>query len=72
MWWFNTNLCLCAFEKSVEGRPKKATSLVAIEHVFASCKRKRVKSIEWAIKSPQPLNQLAKLKLKSFLIVYKC
>ena len=72
MWWFNTNLCLRAFEKSVEGKPKKATCLVVIEHVPASWKRKRVKSIEWSIKSPQPLNQLAKLKTKSFLIVYKC
>ena len=27
---------LCAFEKSVEGKPKKATSLVVIEHVLAS------------------------------------
>ena len=66
------NLRLCAFKKSVEGKPKKATSLVVIEHVLASCKRKRVKSIEWSIKSPQRLNQLAKLKTKSFLIVYKC
>ena len=30
------NLRLCSFEKSVEGKPKKATSLVAIEHVLAS------------------------------------
>ena len=30
------NLRLCSFEKSVEGKPKKATCLVAIEHVLAS------------------------------------
>ena len=30
------NLRLCSFEKSVEGKPKKATFLVAIEHVPAS------------------------------------
>ena len=60
------NLRLCSFEKSVEGKPKKATFLVAIEHVPASWKSKRVKSSEWSIKSPQPLNQLAKLKNKKF------
>ena len=60
------NLRLCAFEKSVEGKPKKATSLVVIENVLASWKRKRVRSSEWSIKSPQPLNQLAKLKKKKF------
>ena len=42
------NLRLCSFEKSVEGKPKKATSFVAIEHVTVSPveKEKRVKSIE--------------------------
>ena len=60
------NLRLCAFKKSVEGKPKKATCLVVIEHVLASWKRKRVRSSEWSTKSPQPLNQLAKFKKSKF------
>lgn len=62
------NLRLCAFEKSVEGKPKKVTSLVVIEHVLASWKRKRVRSRKWSKKSPQPLYHLAKLK-KKFLSI---
>ena len=62
------NLRLCAFGKSVEGKPKKVTSLVVIEHVLASCKRKRVRSRKWSKKSPRPLYQLAKLK-KKFLSI---
>ena len=61
---YKLNLLVCAFETIVESKPKKATCLVAIEHVLASWQRKRVKSSEWSwsIKSPQPLNQLAKLQ----------